>query len=155
LPRFFVAQAKAEYLRELGRFISAHGKEAALNPNTDAQIAVKMRIAGYSYNQIYSTIREQSPVSVSIPDPEYQLAYLQKGIRPNLQSPQVRSAASQVRFQRLQNETTITEHRLDKLGLATPVEADPAPLPKQQTQPRSFPQNRQEAKRSAEDERGR
>ncbi|MDF5714123.1 MAG: MobQ family relaxase [Rhizonema sp. NSF051] len=148
------SQAKAEYLRELGRMVSAHGKEAVLNPSTDAQIAVKMRIAGYSYNQIYSTIREQSPVSVSLPDTEYQIAYLTKGIKPLVQTSQVRTAASNLRFQR-QQETAQPEHRLDKLGLATPTEATPSPPPKQQTQARSYPQNQQEPRRSAEGDRER
>ncbi|MDR9898925.1 MobA/MobL family protein [Aetokthonos hydrillicola Thurmond2011] len=149
------SQAKAEYLRELGRMISAHGKEAALNPRTDAQIAVKMRIAGYSYNQIYSTIREQSPISVSLPDANYQIEYLTKAIKPNLQSSKVRTAAVNLQFQRRQEEAPKPEHRLEQLGLATPVESAPSPPPREEGRSGNHTHNRQEPKRSAEGDRER
>ncbi|MBP5976711.1 MobA/MobL family protein [Brasilonema sp. CT11] len=126
------SQAKAEYLRELGRMVHIHGKEAVLDPNTDIEIAIKLRIAGFSFNQIYTTIREQSPVSTSLPSSEHQFTYLNKALKPYLQTSQTRTLAYNFQYERRRTAQAIAdpalqqahlnETRLDKLGLATQLE---------------------------------
>jgi hypothetical protein len=47
-------------LKELGRIVKTRGVQA-LHPHTDAEIAIKLRMAGFSKAQISKTLSRHSP----------------------------------------------------------------------------------------------
>jgi MobA/MobL family/RepB DNA-primase from phage plasmid len=135
-------RCKQEYLKELARVHQLYGKENALTPYTDVEIACKLRVAGYSYNQIYKTLADCSPVVAAIPSVPYQNLYLEKGIKPHLRSAPLRKVCEQFQHERLDHAKSLTdptqqaaylaEKRLDALGLATPVEIPGITMPKRE-----------------------
>ncbi|MDZ8260596.1 MAG: DNA-primase RepB domain-containing protein [Nostoc sp. ChiQUE01b] len=147
-------KCKLEYFRELHRVHQAFGRDEALNPKTDIEIALKLRMAGFSVTQIYRTIQEASPVATSLPSQEHQFVYLKKAIQPYLQSSQTRTVANNFQYEReRQAKRTITdptqlqnhlaERRLEKLGLATPVSTQTQnPTPQQTRSPQPQPNHR-------------
>jgi hypothetical protein len=119
----YYGTAKREYLKELARQVQRYGNKAVLTPQTDQAIAVKLRVAGYSWNSIFRAVSTHSPVATSLPSAEHQSAYLEQVIKPCLQAPQVKTQKEVLR-QELQGRHQGHEMRLDKLGLATEVKRD-------------------------------
>ncbi|MBW4628220.1 MAG: MobA/MobL family protein [Brasilonema octagenarum HA4186-MV1] len=131
-----LTQCKAEYLKELGRMIRVHGKESAIDPSTDIEVGIKLRLAGFSVTMVYRTIREQSPLAIALRDDQSKGAYLVKGMKPDLQNSKVRTVVQNFSYERKRQAERnfddphkqhryATEHRLDKLGLATVPEIVP------------------------------
>jgi hypothetical protein len=144
-----LTQCKAEYLKELGRMIRFHGKEAAIDPSTDIEIGIKLRVAGFSMTMVYRTIREQSPLAITLPDDQSKGTYLVKGLKPDLQNYKVKAVVQNFSYERTRQAQRnfddphkqyryANEHRLDKLGLATVPEKAPEPQ-KTTEQPRQQP----------------
>ncbi|NEP17872.1 MAG: MobA/MobL family protein [Leptolyngbya sp. SIO4C1] len=88
----YYGSAKREYAKELSRQAEVKGEEAVLSPETDADIAVRLRIAGYSWNSINKAVAEHSPVAAALPTPEHQAKYLEMLVIPTLKAPGVRQA---------------------------------------------------------------
>jgi hypothetical protein len=124
-----MSQCKAEYLKELGRIIKIHGKQEALDPKTDAEIAIKLRLAGFSLSIIYQVISAESPLAIALPDKQSKAAYVIKGLKPHIQNATVWNLMQKFNYDRRQqaykyqdaNQQTayLNEYRLDKLAIAT------------------------------------
>lgn len=109
---------RIEYLKELSRQAEVHGDAAVLSPKADQNMAVRMRAAGFSWNQIYRAVTEESPVATSLPSTEHQSAYLEQVIKPTLQQDSVKDLKTAVDQDK--NQRGIQhEQRLERLGLAT------------------------------------
>lgn len=100
---------KREYLKELARIRRAHGMDTALDPHTDVAIACKLRLAGFSRNQINKALVEASPIATSLPSTEHQTVYLEKAIKPALQSSKLREARTHFWQERQRHAETITD----------------------------------------------
>lgn len=140
-------KCKLEYLRELHRRQRALGKDGVLHPNTDVEIALRLRMAGFSNTQIYNVIRATSPLTISLPSVDHQNVYLKKAIYPYLNNGKALTAAKNFENDRRQQaaklppdqqQAHLQERRLDKLGLATPV---PPPEPSAQRNRRPSPES--------------
>jgi hypothetical protein len=125
-----IIQCTAEYLKELGRIIKIYGKHSALDPKTDAEIAIKLRMAGFSLSIIYQVISSQSPLAIALPDKQSKAAYVVKGLKPHIQNSNVWNLIRKFNYERRQQAyekfqdpnqqmAYINEYRLDKLAIAT------------------------------------
>ncbi|NEZ61033.1 MobQ family relaxase [Adonisia turfae] len=114
----YYGEAKREYLKELSRQAEAHGKDAVLTPRIDQDIAIRLRGAGFSWNQIHKAVTEESPVATSLPSAEHQSVYLEQVIRPTLQATAVKELREAMDRDK-KERGLVHEQRLDKLGLAT------------------------------------
>jgi hypothetical protein len=119
-------QCGAEYLKELARCMAVKGAPA-YSPHTDAEIALKLRMAGFSKNQIGKTLIAESPF-VQHMDEEQRNIYLNKGIAPVVNHSQAWKQLQRFQEQRqsqmrllpeAQRDAYLKEQRLDQLGLAT------------------------------------
>lgn len=122
-------QCGAEYLKELARCVAVKGAPA-YTPHTDAEIAVKLRMAGFSKNQIANTLSAESPF-VQHMDADQRNIYLNKGIAPVVNHTRSWQALQRFQQQRLSQarqlpeahrEAYLKEYRLEQLGLATTKE---------------------------------
>ncbi|KAB8333599.1 hypothetical protein SD80_012440 [Scytonema tolypothrichoides VB-61278] len=120
-------KCKGEYLKELGRIIGSR-KSDALTPHTDAELAVKLKLAGFTNNQIAKTLTNESPFMKALGDEPSRQAYLAKGIAPVLQHPNTYRKIEEFRQTRHlqamqlpleQREAHLKEYRFDKLNIAT------------------------------------
>ena len=123
--RFWQDQCRAEYLKELGRYLEVKGSEG-YTPYTDVEIATKLRMAGFGRKRIYQMLRNNSPF-VSYLDPDARTRYIVKGIRPLVENYPVREHLKQWQQERVsqaiampenKREAFLKEHRLDKLNLS-------------------------------------
>lgn len=122
-------QCSAEYLKELARCMAVKGSPA-YSPHTDAEIALKLRMAGFSKNQIGITLAAESPF-VQHMDADQRSIYLNKGIAPVVSHSRSWQALQRFQQQRIiearqlpepHREPYLQERSLDKLGLATTKE---------------------------------
>lgn len=122
-------QCSAEYLKELARNLAVKGAPA-YSPHTDAEIALKLRMAGFSKNQIGKTLIAESPFAQHM-DADQRNIYLNKGIAPVVNHSRAWQALQRFQEQRqsqrrllpeAQRDAYLKEHRLDHLGLATTKE---------------------------------
>ena len=118
-------QVKAEYLKELARTIEVKGAQA-YHPYTDAEIAIKLRMAGFGKQRIYECLKKNSPFAVHLSD-EAKTRYLYKGVAPIMDNPRINQRIAQWKQFRTaqaialpegQKEAYIKEKRLDKLNLS-------------------------------------
>ena len=127
---------KLEYLRELARKYHKFGKEAVLDPNNDADIAIKLKAAGFTSYEVRMAIAKESAITATMQTHTDRGNYINAAIRPCIHSQkmmEVEKAMHTWRQQQEKNNPHIhTETRLDKLGMATAWEP-PKEQPKQQT----------------------
>jgi hypothetical protein len=129
-------QCNAEYLKELGRIVKTRGVQA-LHPYTDAEIAIKLRMAGFSKAQIGKTLSRHSPFVKALPDEQSRHQYLAGGIAPEVNHPRTYQkivAFHQHRAQQAQELPEaqrgefLKEHRFERLGIAA-IHQDTSPAP--------------------------
>lgn len=118
-------QVKAEYLKELARTIEVKGAQA-YHPYTDAEIGIKLRMAGFSKQRIYDCLKDNSPFAVHLSE-EAKTRYLFKAIAPIIDNPRINPKIAQFKQHRVseaialpddQRDAFIKEKRLDKLNLS-------------------------------------
>jgi hypothetical protein len=123
--RFWQDQCRAEYLKELGRYLEVKGAEG-YSPYTDVEITTKLRMAGFGKNRIYDTIRNNSPF-ISFVDPDAKTRYIAKGIAPLANNPKANQriwqwnqfrVAQALEMPEDKREAYLKEHRLDRLNLS-------------------------------------
>jgi hypothetical protein len=119
-------KCRAEYLKELARCMAVKGPPAH-TPHTDAEIAVKLRMAGFGKNQIAKTLTSESPF-VQHMDAEQRTIYLNKGIAPVVNHPQAWRQVQQFQQMRVSEalmlpethrQVYLKEQRLEQLKLST------------------------------------
>jgi hypothetical protein len=118
-------KVKAEYLKELARTVEVKGAQA-YHPYTDAEIGVKLRMAGFGKQRIYDCLKENSPFA-SYLDDDAKTRYLYQGIAPLMDNPKVNQKIAQwnqfrtheaIALPEDQREAYIKEHRLEELKLS-------------------------------------
>ncbi len=118
-------QCRAEYLKELGRYLQVKQAEG-YSPYTDVEIATKLRMAGFSKRRIYETLRRSSPFICDL-DNDAKTRYLAKGIAPLVDNPKVNQKIAQwnqfrvseaLKRPEAQREPYLKEQRLSKLNLS-------------------------------------
>jgi hypothetical protein len=116
---------KAEYLKELARTVNIKGAQA-YHPYTDAEIGIKLRMAGFGKQRIYDCLKENSPFAAYL-DEEAKTRYLYKGIAPLMDNPKVNQKIAQwnqfrtreaIALPEERREAYIKEHRLEELKLS-------------------------------------
>ncbi len=122
-------QCKAEYLKELGRCMRVK-RALAHQPHTDAEIALRLRMAGFSKQAIAKTLMAHSPF-VQHMDADQRSIYVNKGIAPVVNHPQARRQVDQFQQMRItealalpevQRDAYLKERRLEQLKLSTTKE---------------------------------
>ncbi|MBW4590120.1 MobA/MobL family protein [Aetokthonos hydrillicola Thurmond2011] len=129
-------QCNAEYLKELGRIVKTRGANA-LHPHTDAEIAIKLRMAGFSKSRIGQTLAQHSPFAKAFADEQERHSYLAGAIAPELNHPRTNQKIAAFHQHRAhqaqelpeaQRGEFLKEHRFDHLGIAaTHQDTSPAP----------------------------
>lgn len=118
----YTGTVEREYQKELARNLQKDGSKAA-NASTDQQIAGKLKVAGYSLDEIQKVIEQYSPMAVK-PTQEQSQAYaknvVQKAYFPGGVNP----------------ERQLEERRLEQLGIDTKVSVKQSLL--QQTKDEEF-----------------
>lgn len=118
-------RCRAEYLKELGRYLKVKQAEG-YTPYTDVEIATKLRMAGFGKQRIYKTLRNHSPFICYL-DNDAKTRYLAKGIAPLVDNPQVNQKIAQWRQFRVgealqlpaaEREAFLKEQRLERLNLS-------------------------------------
>jgi hypothetical protein len=108
-PDGYTGTAEREYQKELARNLQKDGGKAA-NASTDQRIAGKLKVAGYSLDEIQKVIEQYSPMAVK-PTQEQRQAYakavIQKAYFPGSAN----------------TEKQLEERRLEQLGIDTKVKA--------------------------------
>jgi MobA/MobL family/RepB DNA-primase from phage plasmid len=134
----------AEYLKELGRIVRARGA-AALTPHTDAELAIKLRMAGFSKKQIGKTLEYNSPFVQSLPDAQSRHIYLAGGIAPvlnhwkthrKIQEFHETRTAQAYHLPEAHRREFLREHRFEKLNIATVPHHSPDKAPPSSQQPK-------------------
>jgi hypothetical protein len=142
-------QAKAEYLKELARTVQVK-KTEAYSPYTDAEIGIKLRMAGFSKKTVYDTLRENSPFICYL-DEDTKTRYLIKGIAPVVDNPKVNQKIAEwnqfrtreaIALSEDQREAYITERRLEELKLSITKERWQEQLMQQRQQGRGVERER-------------
>lgn len=127
---------KLEYLREVGRKYHKFGKETVLDPNSDADIAMKLKAAGFTSYEVRMAIAKESAITAAMQTHTDRGNYINAAIRPCIHSQKMMEIEKTMHTWRQQQEKTNphihTETRLHKLGMATDWEP-PKEQPKQQT----------------------
>ncbi|MFN7717289.1 MAG: hypothetical protein ACK5QS_17720 [Pseudanabaenaceae cyanobacterium] len=106
-PEGYTGTAEREYQKELARNLQKDGSKAA-NASTDQRIAGKLKVAGYSLNEIQKVIERYSPIAVK-PTQEQCQAYA-KTVIQKAYFPGGTNLAKQS-----------GERRLDQLGIETKI----------------------------------
>lgn len=118
-------QVKAEYLKELARTVEVKGAQA-YHPYTDAEIGIKLRMAGFGKQRIYDCLKENSPFAAYL-DEEAKTRYLYRGIAPVMDNPKINQRIAEwnqfrtreaITMPEAEREVYLKERRLDKLNLS-------------------------------------
>jgi hypothetical protein len=120
-------QAHAEYFKELARSLEVKGAQA-IHPYTDAEIAIKLRMAGFGKASIEECITQNSPFVAYLPkDAPARQRYYDQAISPLVYNPKVGQRLRAWRDFRVreaialpehQREAYINERRLEELKLS-------------------------------------
>jgi hypothetical protein len=122
-------QCSAEYLKELARCMRVK-RALAHRPHTDAEIALKLRMAGFSKQAIAKTLMAHSPF-VQHMDADQRTIYVNKGIAPVVNHPQAWRQVDQFQQMRItqaralpeeHRDAYLQERRLEQLKLSTTKE---------------------------------
>jgi hypothetical protein len=99
----------------------------AYHPYTDAEIGIKLRMAGFGKQRIYDCIRENSPFAAHLNDEDAKTRYLYKGIAPLMDNPKINQKIAQwnqfrtreaIAMPEDKRDAYIKEHRLEELKLS-------------------------------------
>lgn len=128
---------KAEYLKERGRMLRFR-PHYAISPASDAEIAFKLRLAGFSRKSIAQVIRSESPFYRALAKERYRQVYLEKGIAASVYHPRLYAKVREFQQRRIeqalklpeeQRDSFIKENRLDKLNLHSRPDDKPPTKP--------------------------
>ena len=113
----YTGTVEREYQKELARNLQKDGSKAA-NASTDQRIAGKLKVAGYSLDEIKDVIEQCSPMAVK-PSQEQRQAYAVSVVEKAHFLPNNKSKKT------LEETRLLGECRLDKLEIGTKLEFAP------------------------------